>query len=141
MLSRMSFQHQGDKSCQRGQLLLQPSNRGSGYCHQQHSYLPASRLLQPAVAAKVSTTHQVLLVLATLHQSQPHRKVDTTCQEYLASYPTCHHRSLSSSSHSSNNCSSSRLHPLYNSRSSPRLHPLNSSSCLSNQSVLGGVPP
>ena len=69
MLSRMSRQQQGDTSCQRCQLLLQLSHRRLGYCHQQHSGLPASRQLQAAIAAKVSTTHQFLLVLATLHQS------------------------------------------------------------------------
>ena len=61
MLSRMSSQHQGDKSCQRDQLLLHLSHRGSGYCQQQHSHLPAARRVQPLVAASVSTTHQVLL--------------------------------------------------------------------------------
>ena len=43
-------------------------SQGSGYCHQQHSCLPAAKRVQPPVEATVSTTHQVLLVLETLHQ-------------------------------------------------------------------------
>ena len=53
--------------CQDGQLLLQQSHGGSGYYYQQHRHLPAARQVQPVEPATVSTTHQILLVSATLH--------------------------------------------------------------------------